>query len=42
MHHLVTEGFGAVGARGYHFRLLTSLAEEGPASLRKLLDHHSR
>jgi DNA-binding MarR family transcriptional regulator len=31
-HRLVGEGFAAAGARGYHFRLLTSLREEGPAS----------
>jgi MarR family transcriptional regulator, lower aerobic nicotinate degradation pathway regulator len=29
---LVTEGFAAAGARGYHYRLLTSLIEDGPAS----------
>ncbi|MEV6304820.1 MarR family transcriptional regulator [Actinoplanes sp. NPDC051861] len=31
-HRLVAEGMGAVGARGYHYRLLSSLIEEGPAS----------
>jgi DNA-binding MarR family transcriptional regulator len=31
-HRLVADGFGRVGARGYHYRLLTSLIEEGPAS----------
>lgn len=31
-HRLVTEGFGATGARGYHYRLLRSLTDEGPAS----------
>jgi MarR family transcriptional regulator, lower aerobic nicotinate degradation pathway regulator len=31
-HRLVGDGFAAVGARGYHYRLLTSLATEGPAS----------
>jgi DNA-binding MarR family transcriptional regulator len=31
-HRLVSEGFGRVGARGYHFRLLDSLLREGPAS----------
>ena len=31
-HRLVAEGMGAVGARGYHYRLLTSLIDEGPAS----------
>jgi DNA-binding MarR family transcriptional regulator len=29
---LVGDGFGAVGARGYHYRLLGSLVEDGPAS----------
>ena len=29
---LVGEGFAAVGARGYHYRLLTSLLADGPAS----------
>ena len=29
---LVSDGFGAVGARGYHYRLLRSLTDEGPAS----------
>jgi MarR family transcriptional regulator, lower aerobic nicotinate degradation pathway regulator len=29
---LVSDGFAAVGARGYHYRLLTSLVEDGPAS----------
>ncbi|BCJ76506.1 hypothetical protein CS0771_60500 [Catellatospora sp. IY07-71] len=29
---LVTDGFSAVGARGYHYRLLATLAEHGPAS----------
>jgi DNA-binding MarR family transcriptional regulator len=31
-HRLVAEGFGAVGARGYHLRLLSSLIGAGPAS----------
>lgn len=31
-HRLVGDGFAAVGARGYHLRLLHSLATEGPAS----------
>ena len=31
-HRLVSEGFGAVGARGYHYRLLESLITGGPAS----------
>ena len=29
---LLSEGFGAAGARGYHYRLLESLVQEGPAS----------
>ena len=29
---IVTESFGAGGARGYHFRLLATLVEFGPAS----------
>ncbi|WP_433293345.1 MarR family winged helix-turn-helix transcriptional regulator [Actinoplanes sp. CA-030573] len=29
---LVHDGFAEVGARGYHYRLLNSLLEEGPAS----------
>jgi DNA-binding MarR family transcriptional regulator len=29
---LVSDGFARVGARGYHYRLLTSLLDEGPAS----------
>lgn len=31
-HRLVGEGLAEVGARGYHYRLLTTLAEDGPAS----------
>ncbi len=31
-HRLVGDGFAAVGARGYHLRLLRSLATEGAAS----------
>ncbi|MEV4152604.1 MarR family transcriptional regulator [Nocardia salmonicida] len=31
-HRLVTEGFAAADARGYHYRLLSSLDEFGPAS----------
>jgi DNA-binding MarR family transcriptional regulator len=31
-HRLVGDGFARVGARGYHYRLLASLIEEGPAS----------
>ena len=29
---LLSEGFGAAGARGYHYRLLESLVTAGPAS----------
>ncbi|MGW4799032.1 MarR family winged helix-turn-helix transcriptional regulator [Nonomuraea sp. NPDC004297] len=31
-HRLVGEGFSAVGARGYHYRLLATLEDSGPAS----------
>jgi DNA-binding MarR family transcriptional regulator len=31
-HRLVSEGFSALGARGYHYRLLATLEEFGPAS----------
>lgn len=31
-HRLVGEGFSAVGARGYHYRLLATLERFGPAS----------
>ncbi|MEV4755122.1 MarR family transcriptional regulator [Micromonospora sp. NPDC049559] len=31
-HRLVAEGFSSVGARGYHYRLLATLEESGPAS----------
>lgn len=31
-HRLVADGFSAVGARGYHYRLLATLEEFGPAS----------
>jgi DNA-binding MarR family transcriptional regulator len=31
-HRIVTESFAAGGARAYHFRLLATLAEFGPAS----------
>ena len=31
-HRLVGEAFSAVGARGYHYRLLATLADSGPAS----------
>ncbi|MEV4543541.1 MarR family winged helix-turn-helix transcriptional regulator [Micromonospora echinaurantiaca] len=29
---LVSEGFGGIGARGYHYRILAALDEFGPAS----------
>ena len=31
-HRLVSDGFAAAGARGYHFRLLAALDEYGPSS----------
>jgi DNA-binding MarR family transcriptional regulator len=31
-HRLVTDGFAAAGAKGYHYRLLASLIADGPAS----------
>ncbi|WP_030163347.1 MarR family winged helix-turn-helix transcriptional regulator [Spirillospora albida] len=31
-HRLVTDGFAAAGARGYHYRLLAALDEYGPSS----------
>ena len=31
-HRLVGEGFASAGARGYHYRLLATLEEHGPAS----------
>ncbi|MET8153337.1 MarR family winged helix-turn-helix transcriptional regulator [Actinoplanes sp. NPDC049668] len=31
-HRLVTERFAELGARGYHYRLLTTLIDDGPAS----------
>ncbi|MFG1961344.1 MarR family winged helix-turn-helix transcriptional regulator [Nonomuraea sp. NPDC049028] len=31
-HRLVGDGFSAVGARGYHYRLLATLEQSGPAS----------
>lgn len=31
-YRLVSEGFAAAGAHGYHYRLLAALAEFGPAS----------
>ncbi|GAA0269566.1 MarR family transcriptional regulator [Cryptosporangium japonicum] len=33
---LVSDGFAAVGARGYHYRLLGALAEAGPSSQAEL------
>ncbi|MFD0683997.1 MarR family winged helix-turn-helix transcriptional regulator [Actinomadura fibrosa] len=38
-HRLVSAGFTAAGARGYHFRLLAALAEYGPASQADLGRH---
>ncbi|GAA3233573.1 MarR family winged helix-turn-helix transcriptional regulator [Dactylosporangium siamense] len=35
-HRLVAEGFAAVDARGYHYRLLAALADGGPASQAEL------
>ena len=35
-HRVVTESFAAGGARGYHFRLLATLVEFGPASQAEL------
>ncbi|MGX6601416.1 MarR family winged helix-turn-helix transcriptional regulator [Micromonosporaceae bacterium Da 78-11] len=31
-HRIVGDGFAAMGARGYHYRLLESLIDSGPAS----------
>src|SRR5262245_16616992 len=31
-HHLVGDGFSSVNARGYHYRVLATLEELGPAS----------
>ncbi|WP_440107586.1 MarR family winged helix-turn-helix transcriptional regulator [Streptosporangium sp. H16] len=31
-HRLVGDGFSSVGARGYHYRLLATLEQSGPAS----------
>ncbi|MFC4063312.1 MarR family winged helix-turn-helix transcriptional regulator [Actinoplanes subglobosus] len=31
-HRLVADGFAGVGAKGYHYRLLSSLVTDGPAS----------
>jgi DNA-binding MarR family transcriptional regulator len=36
---IVTESFAAAGARGYHFRLLATLVEFGPASQATLGRH---
>ncbi|WP_067450617.1 MarR family winged helix-turn-helix transcriptional regulator [Actinomadura macra] len=38
-HRLVSEGFAAAGARGYHYRLLAALDEYGPASQAALGRH---
>lgn len=38
-HRLVSGGLGAVGARGYHFRLLATLDESGPTSQAALGRH---
>ena len=35
-HRLLSERFSAAGARGYHYRLLATLAEHGPASQAEL------
>lgn len=35
-HRLVADGMAAVGARGYHYRLLATLVEAGPASQAEL------
>ncbi|RSN64788.1 MarR family winged helix-turn-helix transcriptional regulator [Actinomadura sp. WAC 06369] len=35
-HRLVTDAFAAVGARGYHYRLLAALDQFGPASQAEL------
>ncbi|MFE3456038.1 MarR family winged helix-turn-helix transcriptional regulator [Nocardiopsis aegyptia] len=35
-HRLVADGFSSVHARGYHFRLLATLEESGPASQAEL------
>lgn len=35
-YRLVSEGFAAAGAHGYHYRLLAALAEFGPASQAEL------
>lgn len=38
-HRLSAEGFAEVGARGYHYRILASLREFGPASQAELGRH---
>jgi DNA-binding MarR family transcriptional regulator len=38
-HRLLTERLAAVGARGYHYRLLAALAEFGPSSQASLGRH---
>ncbi|GAA3221969.1 MarR family winged helix-turn-helix transcriptional regulator [Actinocorallia longicatena] len=35
-HRLASEGFGEVGGRGYHYRILAALAESGAASQAEL------
>ncbi|MEV6630765.1 MarR family transcriptional regulator [Actinoplanes sp. NPDC051470] len=35
-HRLVTEGFSSVNARGYHYRVLATLEQHGPASQAEL------
>ncbi|ASO21225.1 DNA-binding MarR family transcriptional regulator [Actinoalloteichus hoggarensis] len=35
-HRLVTDGFSSVDGRGYHYRLLATLADRGPASQAEL------
>jgi DNA-binding MarR family transcriptional regulator len=40
-HRLLTERLAAVGARGYHYRLLAALDEFGPASQAQLGRHTS-
>lgn len=38
-HRLVSDGFAAAGARGYHYRLLAALDENGPSSQAALGRH---
>ena len=40
-HRIITEAFAAGSARGYHYRLLATLAEFGPASQASLGRHTS-